>query len=58
MPGNQGGRGGNFADDPQRASEAGRKGGQNSGSNIKNDPERASDMGRKGGKSTQGGKQN
>ncbi|WP_196767366.1 con-10 family general stress protein, partial [Acetobacter pasteurianus] len=35
--------------DPERASEAGVKGGQNSSGNFKNDPERASEAGRKGG---------
>ena len=33
---------GNFAEDKQRASEAGKKGGQNSGGNFKNDPQKAS----------------
>ncbi len=41
---------GNFAEDPQRASEAGRKGGQASGGNFKNNPQRAAEAGRKGGK--------
>ena len=41
---------GNFAEDPKRASEAGRKGGQASGGNFKNDRERASTAGKKGGK--------
>ncbi|PVY84029.1 general stress protein [Pantoea ananatis] len=41
---------GNFAADPQRASEAGKKGGQNSSGNFKNNPERAVEAGRKGGK--------
>lgn len=40
---------GNFAVDPERASEAGRKGGKASGGNFKNDPERAVEAGRKGG---------
>ncbi|MBF3332818.1 general stress protein, partial [Leptospira borgpetersenii serovar Ballum] len=40
---------GNFAEDRERASEAGRKGGQNSGGNFKNDRERAAEAGRKGG---------
>ncbi|GGJ86145.1 general stress protein [Pseudomonas matsuisoli] len=47
----QGGKG-NFAEDPRRAAEAGRKGGQMSGGNFKNDPARASEAGRKGGKSS------
>jgi len=38
-----------FSKDPELASEAGRKGGQESGGNFKNDPERASEVGRKGG---------
>ncbi|GME46937.1 stress-induced protein [Pantoea agglomerans] len=42
---------GNFADNPQKASEAGKKGGQSSGSgNFKNDREKASEAGKKGGK--------
>ncbi|EIC4843785.1 general stress protein [Salmonella enterica] len=43
---------GNFAEDRERASEAGRKGGQHSGGNFKNDPQRASEAGKKGGKSS------
>ena len=43
---------GNFAEDRERASVAGRKGGQNSGGNFKNDRERAAEAGRKGGKSS------
>ncbi|MDU2938306.1 general stress protein [Superficieibacter sp. 1612_C1] len=46
---------GNFAEDRDRASEAGRKGGQQSGGNFKNDPQRASEAGKKGGKSSHGG---
>lgn len=46
---------GNFAENRDRASEAGRKGGQNSGGNFKNNPERASEAGRKGGKNSHGG---
>jgi uncharacterized protein len=42
---------GNFAEDPQRASEAGREGGKQSGGNFANDPQRASEAGRKGGSS-------
>jgi len=43
---------GNFADNPQKASEAGKKGGQSSGGggNFKNDREKASEAGKKGGK--------
>ncbi len=47
---------GNFADDKQKASEAGKKGGQRSGSggggNFKDDPQKASEAGKKGGKSS------
>jgi general stress protein YciG len=39
---------GNFAEDREKASEAGRKGGQHSGGNFKNDPQRASEAGKKG----------
>ena len=39
-----------FAEDRERASEAGKKGGQHSGGNFKNEPQRASDAGKKGGK--------
>ena len=38
---------GNFAADRERASAAGRKGGQRSGGNFKNDPQRASEAGKK-----------
>lgn len=41
---------GNFAEDRERASEAGQKGGQQSGGNFKNDPQRASEAGREGGR--------
>ncbi len=34
---------GNFAEDREKASDAGRKGGQHSGGNFKNDPQRASE---------------
>ena len=47
---------GNFAEDKQRASDAGKKGGQNSGGNFKNDPQKASEAGKKGGKSSGGGR--
>ncbi|MCD8667849.1 general stress protein, partial [Klebsiella pneumoniae] len=43
------------AEDREKASEAGRKGGQHSGGNFKNDPERASEAGKKGGKNSHGG---
>ncbi|MBJ8373889.1 con-10 family general stress protein [Citrobacter cronae] len=46
---------GNFAEDRQKASEAGRKGGQNSGGNFKNDPQMASEAGKKGGQNSHGG---
>jgi general stress protein YciG len=45
---------GNFANDRDRASEAGRKGGRNSGGNFANDRARASEAGRKGGQRRQG----
>lgn len=41
---------GNFAENPERAREAGRKGGKMSGGNFKNNPERAVEAGRLGGK--------
>ncbi|WP_312464628.1 MULTISPECIES: general stress protein [Pantoea] len=40
---------GNFANNPERAKEAGSAGGKASGGNFKNDPERAIEAGRKGG---------
>ncbi|AHF74292.1 putative cytoplasmic protein [Candidatus Sodalis pierantonius str. SOPE] len=41
---------GNFAEDKQKTSEAGKKGGQHSGSGgFKNDPQKASEAGKKGG---------
>lgn len=44
---------GNFADDKQKASEAGKKGGQSSGGGgFKNNPEKASEAGKKGGHSS------
>ena len=46
---------GNFANDREKASEAGRKGGRNSGGNFGNDRERASEAGRKGGQHSHGG---
>lgn len=55
MAEHRGGKG-NFAEDPSRASAAGRKGGQVSGGNFKNDPERASEAGRKGGQHSRAGK--
>lgn len=41
---------GNFANNPERAKEAGKAGGKVSSGNFKNDPQRASEAGRKGGK--------
>ena len=41
---------GNFANDPERASEAGSAGGKVSGGTFRNDPEKAREAGRKGGK--------
>lgn len=46
---------GNFANNREKAAEAGRKGGQNSGGNFANDRERASEAGRMGGKNSHGG---
>ncbi len=46
---------GNFAMNPERASEAGKKGGQVSGGNFRNNPERAVEAGRKGGKKSRRG---
>lgn len=47
---------GNFANDPQRASEAGQKGGQiggqQSSGNFANDRQKASEAGQKGGKNS------
>lgn len=46
---------GNFAEDGERASEAGKKGGQHSSGNFKNDPQKASEAGAKGGQNSHGG---
>ncbi|MDP1228189.1 general stress protein [Klebsiella pneumoniae] len=54
---NHRGGSGNFAKDRERASEAGRKGGQHSGGNFKNDPQRASEAGKKGGKNSHGSRE-
>ena len=51
----QRGGSGNFAQDREKASEAGKKGGQQSGGNFKNDPQRASEAGKKGGQNSHGG---
>ena len=48
---------GNFANDREKAAEAGRKGGENSGGNFANDREKASEAGRKGGQNSGGGGQ-
>ncbi|MBJ3815953.1 general stress protein [Shimwellia pseudoproteus] len=55
---NHRGGSGNFAEDRERASEAGRKGGKMSGGNFKNDPQRASEAGRKGGRNSHGSARN
>lgn len=47
---------GNFAENPARAADAGRKGGQVSGGNFRNNPERAAEAGRKGGQVSRRGK--
>ncbi|AXF64614.1 general stress protein [Leclercia sp. W17] len=52
---NHRGGSGNFAEDRERAYQAGRKGGQSSGGNFKNDPQRASEAGKKGGQNSRGG---
>ena len=44
---------GNFAEDREKASDAGRK---HSGGNFKNDPQRASEAGKKGGQQSGGNK--
>lgn len=49
------GNSGNFAEDREKASEAGKKGGQQSGGNFKNDREKASEAGKKGGQNSHGG---
>ncbi|MCE0489830.1 general stress protein [Pantoea sp. Mb-10] len=47
---------GNFAENSERARDAGRKGGAASGGNFKNCPDRAVEAGRKGGKVSRRGK--
>lgn len=47
---------GNFANNPEKAREVGRKGGKSSKGNFKNNPQRAAECGRKGGKASHGGK--
>ena len=44
-----------FAENPEKASEAGKKGGQNSGGNFANDREKASEAGKKGGQNSHSG---
>jgi len=51
----QRGGSGNFSQDREKASEAGKKGGQQSGGNFKNDPQRASEACKKGGQHSHGG---
>ncbi|ANG93846.1 general stress protein [Enterobacteriaceae bacterium 155047] len=51
----QRGGSGNFAQDREKASDAGKKGGQHSGGNFKNDPQRASEAGKKGGQNSHSG---
>lgn len=46
---------GNFANDREKASQAGRKGGQASGGNFANDRVKASEAGKKGGLNSHGG---
>jgi len=46
---------GNFANDREKASQAGRKGGQASGGNFANDRAKASEAGKKGGQNSHGG---
>jgi hypothetical protein len=45
----------NFSKDKEKASDAGLKGGHNSGGNFANDKEKASEAGRKGGQNSHGG---
>ncbi|WP_295473391.1 KGG domain-containing protein [uncultured Pseudomonas sp.] len=49
---------GNFANDREKASQAGKKGGQSSGGNMSQDRDKASEAGKKGGQgSHRGGRQ-
>ncbi|WNW09910.1 KGG domain-containing protein [Pseudomonas sp. DTU_2021_1001937_2_SI_NGA_ILE_001] len=49
---------GNFANDREKASQAGKKGGQSSGGNMSQDRDKASETGKKGGQgSHRGGRQ-
>ena len=54
MSNDKSGNPGNFANDREKASEAGQKGGHNSGGNFANDPQRASEAGQKGGQNSGG----
>ena len=47
---------GNFAEDREKASDPGRKGGQHSGANFKKDPQPASEAGKKCGQQSGGNK--
>ncbi|QXI26322.1 general stress protein [Pseudomonas vanderleydeniana] len=46
---------GNFANDRDKASEAGKKGGHASSGNFANDKQKASEAGKKGGQHSHGG---
>ncbi|RIP46272.1 general stress protein [Salmonella enterica] len=46
---------GNFSEDKEKTSEAGRKSGQHSGGKFKKDPQRASEAGKKGGQNSHSG---
>ena len=46
---------GNFANDREKASEAGKKGGQASGGNVANDRQKGTGAGNKGSERSQGG---
>ena len=46
---------GTFANDRDKASDAGKKGGQASGGNVASDREKTSEAGKKGGDRNQGG---
>ncbi|MBF8163696.1 general stress protein [Ectopseudomonas hydrolytica] len=46
---------GNLANDRQKASEAGKKGGRSSGGSFANDRQKATEAGRKGGRNGHGG---
>uniref|UniRef100_A4XUQ0 Stress-induced protein n=1 Tax=Ectopseudomonas mendocina (strain ymp) TaxID=399739 RepID=A4XUQ0_ECTM1 len=46
---------GNLANDRQKASEAGKKGGRSSGGSFANDRQKATEAGRKGGRNSHGG---